>query len=304
MSVSGWSLEELMHLKAEAHGFALRSKQPLHSLLAGRHASRLRGRGLQFAELRDYHPGDDVRRIDWKASQRRGRTQLRVYEEERDRPMLLLVDQRPNMFFGSRRCTKSACAAEAAALAAWKGAEGGDRVGGWVLGVEGLTHVRLRNGRSGCLPLLGELARAGAALQSNPDAVAAQGLNAALDEMLNAITHDALVIVLTDLDDADEGTGERLMRLQAHNDVIVGAVYDPLGGTLHGSPGMHASVAGETLDVPSGDAFAKAFQQAFREEVETWMGWFRGLRVPLMPLTTEQPVAVQLRELLGGTSHG
>jgi len=302
MAKTWLSLEEMMRLKAEARGFALRSAQPLHSLLSGRHASRLRGRGLQFAELRDYHPGDDVRRIDWKASQRRGRTQLRVYEEERDRPMLLLVDQRPAMYFGSRRCTKAACAAETAALAAWKGAEGGDRVGGWVLGVEGLEHLRPRNGRSGCVPLLGAVARAGEALEKDPDHIPSTGLNQALDKILNSVTHDALVLVITDLDDADQGTGERLMKLQAHNDVIVAAVYDPLGGTLRGGAGMNALTAEGLVCVPAGQAFADAFREIFQQEIGNWMNWFRGLNVPLMPLTTELPVSVQLRELLGGVS--
>ncbi len=291
-----------MRLKAEARGFALRSQQPLHSLLAGRHASRLRGRGLQFAELRDYHPGDDVRRIDWKASVRRGRTQLRVFEEERDRPMLLLVDQRRNMFFGSKRCTKAACAAEAAALAAWKGSAGGDRVGGLILGVDGLTRLRPRNGRSGCLPLLGALEQAGRALEAQPDQDPSLSLNDALENMLHSVTHDSLIVVITDLEDADERSGELFLQLQAHNDLIVSAVYDPLGGSLQGSFGMQAYQEGEYLDIPPGDAFAQSFQHCFVDEVGNWMNWFRGLRVPLLPLSTEFPVSEQFRELLGASA--
>ena len=121
--------------------------------------------------------------------------------------------------------------------------------------------------------------------------------------MLNSVTHDALVIVITDLDDADEGTGERLMRLQAHNDVIVAAVYDPLGGTLRGGSGMNAVTSEGVLSVPPGQVFVDAFQKEFRKEVGDWMDWFRGLHVPLMPLTTEVPVSVQLRELLGGSAY-
>jgi uncharacterized protein (DUF58 family) len=71
------------------------------SILADGHASRLRGRGLNFDELRRYQPGDDLRHLDWRAS-------LRTFTEERDRPALILVDQRMAMFFGSRRCCTTA----------------------------------------------------------------------------------------------------------------------------------------------------------------------------------------------------
>ena len=93
------TLDELILLKADARGFSFLPRQPVHSLLAGRHASRLRGRGLAFEELRHYQPGDDVRTIDWRATARRGSAHVRVYNEERERPVLLVVDQRtPDVF--------------------------------------------------------------------------------------------------------------------------------------------------------------------------------------------------------------
>ena len=101
----------------------------MHSLLTGRHASRLRGRGLDFEEVRAYLPGDDVRTIDWRVTARTGVPHTRVYTEERDRPALLVVDQRLAMFFGTRLNLKSVTAAEAAALAAWRVFLSGDRVG-------------------------------------------------------------------------------------------------------------------------------------------------------------------------------
>jgi len=101
------SLNELVLLQAEANGFSLLPRQPVSSLLAGRHASRLRGRGLDFEELRHYRQGDDVRNIDWKATARLRSPHVRVFTEERERPVLLVLDQRSPMFFGSRRAMKS-----------------------------------------------------------------------------------------------------------------------------------------------------------------------------------------------------
>src|SRR5262244_1092794 len=113
-------LDALMALQFHANGFTLRHSQPVHSLLFGRRASHVRGRGLDFEELRGYVAGDDVRSIDWKVTARARKPYVRVYSEERDRPSMLVVDQRINMFFGSRRSMKSVVAAEIAALASWR----------------------------------------------------------------------------------------------------------------------------------------------------------------------------------------
>jgi uncharacterized protein (DUF58 family) len=85
---SSVTLEELILLRAEARGFSLLPRQPVNSLLAGRHASRLRGRGLAFEELRRYHAGDDIRAIDWRATARLRAPHIRVYSEERERAVL------------------------------------------------------------------------------------------------------------------------------------------------------------------------------------------------------------------------
>ena len=116
-------------------------RQPIHSILAGRHASRLRGRGLNFEELRSYLPGDDIRNMDWKVTARMRKPHVRVFTEERDRPTLLVVDQRLSMFFGSARAMKSVAAAEATALAAWRVLEAGDRVGAIVFDDHDLIEI-------------------------------------------------------------------------------------------------------------------------------------------------------------------
>jgi uncharacterized protein (DUF58 family) len=86
--------DDLMRLRFKAAGFSFLPRQPIHSVLAGRHASRLRGRGLNFEELRGYLRGDDPRHIDWKVTARTGKPHVRVYTEEKDRTVWLLVDQR------------------------------------------------------------------------------------------------------------------------------------------------------------------------------------------------------------------
>jgi uncharacterized protein (DUF58 family) len=93
---------QLRALEFRARGFSFLPRQPARSVLTGRHSSRLRGRGLNFEELRHYQPGDDIRSLDWKVTRRTGKPHVRVYTEERERSVLLLVDQRVSMFFGSQ----------------------------------------------------------------------------------------------------------------------------------------------------------------------------------------------------------
>src|SRR5580765_2610129 len=122
-------LAHLIMLEQRGRRVSLLPRQPVQSLLSGRFASRMRGRGLNFEEIRDYRSGDDVRSIDWKVTARLQKPHIRVFNEERDRQALLVVDQRLSMFFGSRRAMKSVAAAEAAAIGAWRVLGAGDRVG-------------------------------------------------------------------------------------------------------------------------------------------------------------------------------
>ena len=153
------TLEDLIRLQFEARDFSLLPRQPVHSLLSGRHASRLRGRGLTFEELRRYRPGDDIRSIDWRATARLRSAHVRVYSEERDRPVLLVVDQRTSMFFGSARTTKATTAVEAAALSAWRTIDRGDRVGAIVFNERDSVEIKPQRSRSNVLRICHELIR-------------------------------------------------------------------------------------------------------------------------------------------------
>src|ERR1700760_2884822 len=149
----------LARLEMRARGLSYLAPAPGSSILAGRHTSRMRGRGLDFEELRGYLPGDDIRHLDWRVSLRTGRPHVRVFTEERDRPVLVVVDQRMSMFFGSTRAFKSVVAAEVAALAVWMGFAAGDRVGGVIFDDSTVTRVKPLRSRSRIKTLFGEIAR-------------------------------------------------------------------------------------------------------------------------------------------------
>jgi len=227
------SLAHLRSLQGAAQGLSFLPRQPSASVLNGRHASRLRGRGLNFEEMRDYLPGDDVRSIDWKATARTGRPHVRVFTEERDRPALLVVDQRMSMFFGSQLNMKSVTAAEAAAIAAFRILDAGDRVGGIVFDDDSEAEFVPKRSRRTTYALLESIAEKNAALHADRQAAPAPGeLNTVLSSVARIAHHDHVVMVFSDFDGIDEMTQRHLSGIAMHNDVILFLVYDPMAERL------------------------------------------------------------------------
>ncbi len=293
-------LNELLALRSSAKGYSFLPRQPVHSLLSGRLASRLRGRGLNFEELRRYVVGDDVRTIDWLASARSGAPHVRVYSEERDRPVLLIVDQRNSMFFGSRGMMKSVAAAEAAALAAWRVASLGDRVGAIVFGESAIVEVPVAGRAIGATRVLSEIARQNQMLPEPASPTADAQLNWALERAVRLATHDWLVCLITDAKGADATSLRLATRIQQHNDLLMIFVEDPLEAAL-------PDVGLATFDSGQGqievDTTSRSFRDRFAAAGAAWRNRLAELgkerAVPVLPISTDRDVAIQLRELLG-----
>ena len=113
----------------EVRRLELATRRLVRDLSAGDYASAFRGRGIEFQDVREYQPGDDVRTIDWRVTARLGVTYLRRHHEERELTMLLLVDESASAQVGSRRRTRSELAAQVAAVLALTAAHANDRVG-------------------------------------------------------------------------------------------------------------------------------------------------------------------------------
>lgn len=128
--------------------------------LPGGVVARRRGRGLETADIRAYVPGDDARHVDRNVTARTGALHVRAFHEERDRRMLLLADFRPAMLWGTRRALRSVVAAEALAIAAWRGARAGARVGLFAFGAGAPIYVEPRARERGALDVIGGLVAA------------------------------------------------------------------------------------------------------------------------------------------------
>ncbi|HET7755115.1 MAG TPA: DUF58 domain-containing protein [Anaeromyxobacteraceae bacterium] len=137
----------------------LSTRRPVHGTISGRYRSVFKGRGIAFADVRPYAPGDEVRAIDWNVTARRGALHVRRFAEERELTVLLVVDVSASTDFGSAERTKREAAAEVAALVAMSAVASGDRVGLALFTSEVERYVPARRGRRHALRLLAELLR-------------------------------------------------------------------------------------------------------------------------------------------------
>ena len=296
------SLRDLVRLRFTAQGFNYLPQQPVRSLLAGRKRSRLRGRGLDFDELRHYRPGDDIRNMDWRVTNRTGKPHVRVYTEERDRPVIAVVDQRLAMFFGSRRKMKSVVAAEVAAITAWRVLSVGDRIGAVLFNDTDTLEVRPSRNAKRVMGWLGELADMNNALTVRPGTDSNPGaLSAALQTVERNVGHDYLIVLISDFYGWDEQTLAAIRRIGRHNDIICSLVYDPLERDISSADKLVVSDGRYQLEIdPVNHGLGEKFEASFESSVAHVQDELRRHQVPVLPVDTVDPVVDQLREKLGG----
>jgi len=215
---------ELIALRPRCHALRLPMRQAAASALAGAYRSRFRGRGVDFLESRNYQPGDDIRNMDWRVTARTGRAHTKVFQEERERPVLVVLDAGPSLFFGTRTRLKSVAAGQFAAAVAWSAVRRGDRIGGFLFAPGRHRELRPAGGRRGAMRMIQGLVdwlEPGIAGQGE-----AEPLSAALERVRHAVRPGSLVVVVSDFFSLDEACNRHLSRLRQHNDVIGCQVLD------------------------------------------------------------------------------
>lgn len=294
-------LEDLVRLQYRARGFNFLPRQPVHSLLTGRHASRMRGRGLNFEEIRAYLPGDDIRSIDWKVTARKGETHVRVYTEERDRPAFLVVDQRISMFFGSRLNMKSVTAAQLAAATAWRVFDQGDRVGAVVFDDTHSMEVRPHRSQATVHRILHAVVDKNTALRADSSAHREPAmLNRVLDTVAKFAAHDYLVAIFSDFDGADAQTRRLVSRISQHNDVVAVPIYDPMATDVPEAARLVVSDGELQVEMDTGRGAVRERLTKFTDDrLGAILAWQRELGVPVLPVTTETDALEQIRSLMG-----
>jgi uncharacterized protein (DUF58 family) len=288
------NLNELLILRGDARGLDLRARGPAHAQLLGSHRSAHRGRGLEFEEVRPYVAGDDARTIDWRVTARRGRPHTKLFREERERPVWLLVDLHRAMFFGSCVQLKSAAAVRAAALLAWVAAIGGDRVGAVITdGVE--TRCLLpRSREAGVLAILNSLLD----LQPQvPGTATPDSLHSALLSMIPLVHPGSLILTISDFVTLDERSTIMWSQLAAHSECrwfwITDALEQqalPNGRYRGGLPGRLWAIDGASIRAQ--------WLAAWQERATRIHALAQRLRIPVTQMDTSQLAKAALESLL------
>lgn len=301
-------LDELISLRRETHGRALRPSRPVRSLLAGAHHSRFRGRGMDYLESRIYQPGDDIRNLDWRVTARSGRVHTKLYHEERERPVVMVVDFGPGMFFATRGRFKSVIAARAAAWIGWSAISHGDRVGALLFNGEH-RELRPRGGDKGVLRLIRELVSAAdpvRGLDTEQRSIQTPGaLNEALRRLRRVARPGSLVVVISDFHDVDEQTGLLLGQLRNHSEVLAVRVVDVLEQTPPPAAVYPVSDGHRRgwLDLRD-RARREAYSELFRVRRRQLGQMLKAHAIPLLELTTTDDVAKLLSSRFAGHSRG
>lgn len=220
---------------------------------AGLKLSKLKGRGVDFAEVRAYQPGDDIRSIDWRVTARKNKPHTKVFREERERPTLIVLDQTQHMFFGSQLRLKSVAAAEVAARIAWQNLNVGERVGGIVIGNQQQVLRKPFRTVKAVARLLNDIATFNQTLQRNNRSDPGPSLQQGLLSVRRLTHANYRIFLVSDFGGQLSTWQEHLHQLARHNQVIAVHVSDPLERELPPADQYAVTDGQSRLQFHSGD---------------------------------------------------
>ncbi len=292
------NLDELIALRQRASGFKLAAPRRVANSAAGIMHSRFRGRGVDYVESRGYQPGDDIRHMDWRVTARSGRPHTKLFQEERERTVLLVLDCGASLRFGTRLRYKSVQAARVAALLAWIAVQNGNRIG--ILGFGGGVHTEVRPmvGQRGALRCL----RALVDWHNRENAMGAtETLSQALARARRLVHPGGLVVLLSDGFSADAVAAAPLRSLAAHCDIAAVLLTDILEMSPP-PPGRYAVHAGECNRVIDfGNVALRAmWPKLFAERRAALIGMLNKNDAPWITMDTRAEPGIELVKLLAG----
>jgi uncharacterized protein (DUF58 family) len=294
------NLEQLAKLKYQAAMLSLPSARRALRQQSGLHHSPFKGRGIEFAEVRLYQPGDDVRSIDWRVTARRQTPHTKLYHEEREQPVYIMCDQTLSQFFGSKYAFKSVRSAQAAAMMAWQVLSRGDRVGGTVFSDDGHRNFKAGRSRKKVMAYLNALAEYNQRLNAQtkiPDTPFT--LNEALNESRRYIHPGALVIIISDFYSLTSEGERQLHLISRHNELILIQTSDPLDQALP-PPGYYPVSNGS--EVVTLDTNQKQFIQRYQQDYLQRQSHFKELTQKIHARHVEISTAASLSDNLKSMS--
>ena len=292
----------LIRLNGPARAIALDVLR-VNSLQTGAYVSHFRGRGMEFDESRPYQPGDDPRSIDWRVTARSTEAYTKLFREERERPVLVVVDLRSNMHFATRGCYKSVNASRAAALLSWAAHHRGDRLGGLIFGDTTHRELKPRLGRRAALRFVHELVE-------HPDWKPGEA-HTEVDPFTNAMSAlrrvarpGSLVVVVSDFQGFNLSAQSYLSSVARHNEVLAVFMNDPIERELP-PPGRYRVVSKDdemAIDtmIP---AARRDYAREYTDRLHELEHFCHRYGVHLMPMSTDDDPVATLQTALGRRTH-
>jgi len=295
----------LIRLSGPARAIALDVLR-VNSLQTGAYVSHFRGRGMEFDESRPYQPGDDPRSIDWRVTARSTTAYTKLFREERERPVLVVVDLRCNMHFATRGCYKSVNASRAAALLSWAAHHRGDRLGGLIFGDTTHRELKPRLGRQAALRYVHQLV-AHPDWQRRERAAGDDGeapLTTAMASLRRVARPGSLVVILSDFLGISLAAQSYLSSVARHNEVLAVFLSDPLERELP-PPGRYRLVSdSDELAIDThGRGTRREYHDAFEQRLAALEQFCQRYGIHLMPMSTEDDPVSALQTALGRRTH-
>ena len=240
----------------------IKTKALSHQIFAGEYHSAFKGRGMAFSEVREYQWGDDVRSMDWNVTARLRSPYVKVFEEERELTVVLLVDVSRSGLFGTRSRTKRELLAEIAAVLAFSASINNDKVGALFFSDRVEKFIPPKKGRSHLLHIIREM------LELEPVSDGTD-VGAALQFLTNGIKKKCTAFLLSDMIDADKdgnpGYEDALKVAAGRHDLSVIKVFDPAERTVPAVGLVHVK------DSETGaDSWVNTDSRAVRESYSLW----------------------------------
>jgi uncharacterized protein (DUF58 family) len=291
----------LIRLNGPARAIALDVLR-INSLQTGAYVSHFRGRGMEYDESRPYQPGDDPRNIDWRVTARSTQAYTKLFREERERPVLVVVDLRSNMHFATQGSFKSVIASRAAALISWAAQHRGDRLGGLIFGDSTHRELKPKLGRQAALRYVHELVNhpdwqrsaEGPAKDEEPP------LTRAMAVLRRVARPGSLVVVISDFVGFSRAAQAYLTGVARHNEVLAIFISDPLEHELP-PPGRYRLVSNDVeLAI---DTYARTarrdYEHAFEERQHSLEKFCQRYGIHLLSISTEEDPVVSMQTALG-----
>ncbi len=270
-----------------------------NSILSGRFASRLRGRGLDFEEARPYVIGDDIRNIDWKVTAKTGKTHTKVFTEEKEKPAFILVDQSASMGFGSTSKTKSVIAGELASLIAHKIKKSGDRIGGMVFTGTDYDLITPKRDSKNLIYFLQKIVSANQNIYKHNEFDFEKSLLEMISKLNNVITHDYLVFIISDFFRYSESVVQYLSQLSLHNDLILIKVFDQMEETIPKEKMVVSNKKYQYNINGKNKKIREDIKSDFDTNYKNFKSELEKYEISIFKINTSDPVENQLMEVFG-----